>query len=517
MLTCSATLTSIAFDQWGGRGAFSAGPKRRGRANQNAERLHGSLSPCHVQSSWLLNPIQPRSIALALPNTMERVSQRKTILTKLVQNQTLTSDGMDFLTLALDPFHDFDHPVAGYPDADCSATVVRCYQYAVDISKPAAAGAGSWNAHVFTLPFVQSTGDTNLMDSTITQPGVITMDAAAVTSTRGLLNWEINTAGQPLFPTSHANAIAATRTSGCVTVAPAALDGTCTRVIGTAFEIVDTTADMYRQGAITVYRQNQPPMSCDFAVVTEAAAAQYQSGDLRLIHAPPPTVEAAMLLPGSRQWAMREGAYVVCTQSTIDNPLATVGPKGCALVSGKQTVGSYAETQHKNSVIPAPASTFVPSGYLRGLSIPFNTSGVMLTGLNDNTTFRIKFKVYFEQAPLFYEPDTSVLATPSAPYDPTALEAYSKIMSKLPVGVYAGDNAAGDWFAAIASILSKVALPISTALAPVFPAAPLIGAGVTAAAEAARRAIVDGQKKNDMLVTRNKGQRNIEKSAKKKK
>lgn len=445
---------------------------------------------------------------------MER-ARRKDIMDKLVQNQTLTSDGKDFLVLSLDPFHDFDHPLSGYPDADCSSTVVRCYQYAQDISKPAAVGAGSWSAHIFSLPFVGQSGFFGTYDASMTAVPNVEIPVGSTPVQRGLLNWEINPSATTMFPTSHADAIAATRVAGCISLAASAFAGTCCRVIGAAFEIIDTTADMYRQGALTVYRMNQPRTNINVAVEDKGAGLYYQGDNLTMIHNPPSSVAQAMLLPNSRQWAMRDGVYSVLTQSTVDNPLQTVTSHGVVMASGTQATGAYLEVTTPSILSVVPASPHVPVQYAKSISIPFNTSGVMLTGLNDNTTFRIKLKVYIEQAPSFYEPDTSVLATPSAPYDPTALEAYSKILATMPVGVPAGENDAGDWFAGIAKVLSRIALPVSAALSPIFPIAPLIGAGVTAASEAAHRALTSGQKRNDMLVPKGKGQKNLEKKKKK--
>ena len=50
----------------------------------------------------------------------------KDFLTSLVDHHQITEDGKEWLTLALDPFHDYNKQVAGYPDADASHTVVSC-------------------------------------------------------------------------------------------------------------------------------------------------------------------------------------------------------------------------------------------------------------------------------------------------------------------------------------------------------------------------------------------------------
>jgi len=86
-----------------------------------------------------------------LLTTMSR-SQRRKDIGQAILEKNLSADGRDWLTLAVDPFHDLLHPIAGYPDADSSHTVVSCYQYSLDISKPPAA-AGNWDLHIMTNPW----------------------------------------------------------------------------------------------------------------------------------------------------------------------------------------------------------------------------------------------------------------------------------------------------------------------------------------------------------------------------
>lgn len=427
---------------------------------------------------------------------MKKVVRAEKILDKLVLSNSITQDGRDWLTLALDPFHDMDHAVAGYPDSDTSRTVVSCYQYAADFSKPAGVTTSTWDAHVFSLPFAKDAGDLTMYDgATSAGAGVYTPDVGTVGKTRNLINVEINNAGSSLFPTSHAEAVAGTRSVVSLPTPVTYWSGTSSRILGMGFEIVDTTADVYKQGALTAYRMPQMPSLTQQAYQSAAMEGTIEALRYRT---PPSSPAQAMLLSGTRQWLASEGAYVVCTQSSVLNPMCTDSSTGIMLVGGNFR-SAYAELGTHNAVTvnaPPAASVLYSTPTVH---FPFNTSGVMLTGLNANSTFRVKVKIYVEQAPLPYQNDLVVLATPSAPYDPVALEAYSKALTHVPVAVVAGDNSFGDWFAGVADVLSKVALPISAALTPVLPAAPVIGAAVTTAAMAAKN-IIGGQKKNDNVV-----------------
>lgn len=403
------------------------------------------------------------------------------VLDQLVHNSTFTSEGREWLTLALDPFHDYDHQVAGYPDADCDPTVVSAYQFAVDISRPAGLAADAlWDAHVFNMPILRegalspSIGNTNGTGSTWTS-------SAAAIGSFNMINVMRTAAGGSLFPTDSAST---TYCQGYPSVSPTATYNFMTqRVIGLGFEVVDTTAEIYRQGALTVYRL--PQEGARAWMYTDTGATDAGAPYIRY-KAPPSSVASALLLTNAKQWDARNGAYVVCTQSTVDNSLKTIGSEPYVVVSAG-VINSFG---YSSKFAAAGATGLV---YENVAHLPFNTSGVMLTGLNYNATFRLKIKLYTEVAPSYIESALTPLATPSAPYDPAVLEAYSKAMSVLASGVQAGDNASGDWWKAVLRVLAKIALPVSHALTPLLPVAPLVGRMVSAGASAAAEVIPTGR------------------------
>lgn len=434
---------------------------------------------------------------------MQNLATATTIFDKLVGSRVLTPDGKDWLTSALDPFHDLDHQIAGYPDADTSSTVVGCYQYALDFGKDAAQTSTTWDAHIFFNPVCTAAGtaSTYYASAISTDGSYITRDITdgGKSLTFGLVNVLKNNNGASLYPTSPAD-ISATVSIDNLNVGQQVFAGN-SRVIGAGLEIIDTTADIYKQGALVVYKLNQRRYDGTNTILYRdeiIGNGKFQvAGEVRL-QAPPSTVAQALLLPGSRQWDAKKGCYTVLTQSSVDNPISY--PKSCFVTYANQTMTSATSVFAMTAAGTAFSATVAPditygTNY-RQVLLPYNTGGVMLTGLNANSTFRVKVKLYVESAPQYSQAGLAVLCTPSAPYDATALEAYSKALSELPVGVQAQYNALGDWFATIADILSKVALPISAALAPVLPAAPAIGALVS---NVASRFRATGQKQSDLL------------------
>lgn len=431
---------------------------------------------------------------------MKKVSRATALIEKLVENRTLTPEGRDWLVLSLDPFHDLDHTAAGYPDADSTHTVVSCFQSAVDVSKPANITTATWDAHVYTMPFSNADGgNVGMLPADIpASASQATRNIAGVNRPYNFVNVLTNDSGQSLYPVTDAEEIAATLTQSAYNPAGTALNGTASRIIGMAIEIVDTTADVYKQGAVTCYRLPQMP-SANTRVYTDLIAAYTGVRDCCTTYrAPPSTVAQALKLVGSRQWDARQGCYSLVTQSTVDNPMHVSSVSRVDVVpgNGRSCVGMFDYCAPPVANVPPAASILTSEMKNR---MPLNTTGIMLTGLNALSTFRLKIKMYVETAPQPWQPDLVVLASPSAPFDPVALEAYSKTLSTMPVGVPASENGLGDWFAGIADVLSKVALPVSMALTPFAgPAAPMIGAGIAGLAGGVRQMFA-GQKSNDAL------------------
>jgi hypothetical protein len=409
------------------------------------------------------------------------MSKARNPMSWLVEANQLTADGRDWLTCAMDPFHDMDHQVAGYPDADGSKTVVSCYQVAYDIARPFNVDAGNnWDCHVFNLPTAQPTVTLVGADN---HNGQLTVAAAGVRATYGLMNVSTNYTGAPLFAnTTTAAANPNYRNINIQT--PAGICDGSTRIVGMAFEVVNTTAEIEKQGTITAYRMPQLSNPSD-VTINESGAANAR-GQLRVqaYQQPPSSPAEATNLIGTKQWAAAEGSYSTVTQCSIVNPISFETHQAMMLTSSDLTngttvlVGQYVFNGTQNA---PPAMT--PLNTEQNKLVPLNTSGVFLTGLSSGTTLRLKVKVYVEAAPTWANPQLAVLATPSAAYDVHALELYSKAMNILPVAVPVGENAAGDWWRKVLKVVSVIAAPLGMAVG--LPGAGAFGSGIANAARVA--------------------------------
>jgi len=360
---------------------------------------------------------------------------RRNVLNEMVASRKLSVTGRDWLTLALDPFHDYNHQIAGYPDADGSQTVVACYEYQSQISAPNGV-AGNWDAHVLTTPLaVQEAlyeGTLNAGWSTFAR----TMDARQTVA--GPLTVYSNATGGALVPTSAAG-------SPMSIALPLGAQATdlafgMTRIIGLGFEIHNTTAEMYKQGSLTAYRMpNQPTdeqltvSNFDGSIVSPYVA--------KLFRTPPASPQEALALKGSVSWSAADGCYAVSTLSSIVNPIRNFGSIGYIATGNAAGAAGVAQAGPWVTVAAnaAPAATLI-TPQLRKFT-NFDTTGVFLTGLSNQTTFKVVLKVYVERAPTQTEPSLAVVATPSAPYDLAALELYSHCVSSLPVAAKVGENA----------------------------------------------------------------------------
>jgi len=252
---------------------------------------------------------------------------------------------------------------------------------------------------------------------------------------------------------------------GQVTLDPTYEQG-ASRVIGYGIEIQNTTADIYRQGQTTVYRQNQDASfpDCRTLYAVTGAVPDHVSFCTQIIRSPPLNQADAMLIPGSRQWKAADGAYLVASFVGTTNPPLMVGYQQPLIpttsVYEDVVIPPGPTANVTNFIMPAVSATATQPPSLQATKIsPFHMPGVIFTGLNDQTTFTVQVNLYVETFPTQAEAGILVLATPSAPYDPCALEFFSKSMMEMPVGVPASENGMGDWFAGVIKSITDWATP----------------------------------------------------------
>jgi hypothetical protein len=446
------------------------------------------------------------SITVAPPAPIGGRQGRKQAITQLLATKQLSDAGARWLEKALDPFHDFSVRVDGMPDSNSQNTVVQEYNVTQTFSVPTGV-AGNWDAHIFNLPELNTstTATTSYLTYPSTTPpsGPYTMEPYNFVfgGTSGVANGlsglmvSVGPAGFKSVPDDNISVQAQYSNTYNLPI-PSTSQGGTRRLIAFAYEIHDTTAQLYQQGTVTAYKM---PQDTRYASIPYGTSATSQSYNVNFVvsKAPPSTSTQAILLFDARQWNVKDGAYVVCSQDVMSEYARLKANTGFPHLFlnddlyGMNISASQATTAVTTTFgfghLPSLSSSTSFAPFIAQASTPyshptaFDTHGVFLTGLNNQSTFTVTVRYLVEYAPSVYETTLVSLAQPSPNYDPIALELYQHASAMLPPAVDVGQNASGDWWQTCLKVLGDVA-PIVGNIIPV-PGAKAIGNAVGGASK----------------------------------
>ncbi len=397
--------------------------------------------------------------------------EAENILNQLVKNEALTMAGRDFLIANLDPMHDLQLPeLRGWPDLTTAPSLSVCIKQSVQLSAPSAVG-GPWDLVLQMNPILDEVV-TKLY--TRTDDLFVAPDPIGVTQLMGMVSIKsyqgLGVVGGPYGLTTPPTA------QQVVSLPPAFTKGKG-RLIGLAFEINNTTSQLYKQGTVTVYRQSQQDTDAKTRRIVWNTGDNVQSQiafSSQGITFQPTTLKDAMLLQGTKQWEAAEGCYVVSGFNDSQNLVLpaeyrqpTIYSSVADDVAGINNIFTLCTTEPVGNSVPT--IHFLPHKWA-----PINSSGAFLTGLSQESTLTLTVNAYYEAFPTAAEPEYAVLAKPSAELDTLALAMVTRAMMKMPVGVPARDNGFGDWFA---GLVSEFAPMIGDALGNIIPGASMLGRG----------------------------------------
>jgi len=378
-----------------------------------------------------------------------RVVNGDKILDALAQNKILTPEGAEWLKCAVDPFHDTEVNVKGFPDINVAPSVVQLVKQTASISCPTSITTGTWDANIFTLPWFTAES----MD-TWTKTDQVVYSPTASGVTLGAVNCIAVQSGN-----STALGASGTVATNPIAYANSYFDGPA-RVIAAGLEIVNTTSDLNKQGLVIVYRMPlTTPLDQEGWCIASAGPSTPVVGSFTgpSIGFWPSTAANAMLLTGSRQWAAEEGAYEVLTLNSMFLPV-TGEDYVIPVLMIDEVVGGLATTcatPTPQAIGGATLLTFTPLALQ-----PMNMSGAYFTGLSLQTTLQVTMNLYIERFPDPTEADLAPLAKPSPGFDPEAIKFYSMVLSDLPPGVMVKENGLGDWFMDAVGSIASVAAPV---------------------------------------------------------
>jgi hypothetical protein len=252
------------------------------------------------------------------------------------------------------------------------------------------------------------------------------------------------------------------------------------RCVAIAFQLEDRTNQFYRQGLATCYKMNtnydqNTRTMCHFFDNSVTSSVTRLTEDY-LFQLPANYPEDVTNLPGTVSWDASEGCYVV---GQFDPACLT---QWCSYMDQRGYVGisafSGVESTINGDAVISTAVLANPNGYLvpgwnSTPNVLFNepflpcatqTSGCILSGLNKNAVYELKIRAIYETVPDYTQADNLLAPTPSAPYDPTALQIYSDVVKMMPAGVPQRYNPWGEWFDYVMKLVAG--------------AAPIVGAAV---------------------------------------
>jgi len=430
---------------------------------------------------------------------------------KVLNSELLSDSGRHWLTRALDPFHDTQVEPAGYPDIETASTVVQEINLSMVVSKPSSVPDGStWDCHIWNWKDFAQPANTPVAGNPIVY------DSYSGTITGGTGNYDMAgiiackvPAGEPMLP-SNASALVSSNLESQTLNPNRYLASKC-RLVACGFEVLNTTAELYKQGTLTAYRM--PQLDSALAMVSVPGGKNSTYGGIssavsfttyRQFSLPPSSAAEALLLPGSKQWEAARGSYTVVTQCGIGNDLSSF--EGVPRLYLERSEIPDAVTDSKMSAIASglytdvgsiATSTKLANKYMSH----HNTSGVYLTGLSSQTTLQVNVKFIIEAAPGPRSP-FATLAKPSPQYDPEALRLYAELSQRLPVAVPVDMNPDGEWFRMLLGTLGD----LSTMASGINPLFGIVGQGLKAVGNTAPqvynmvKSVLDkerNQKKND--------------------
>jgi len=380
---------------------------------------------------------------------------------KAVNTGALTENGKAAFIAAMDPFHDLQiQHLRGWPDANTAPSVIRCVKQSTTVKSN---GDGD-NIMIFTWPILN-----RINTYRCSRRNAIVDDVSPSVST----DFELGS----VTVWHYADIADMTLTNGTFAHTFALEDDylydSC-RCIGMGVEVRDVTAELYKQGTLTTFQVPQSTVEPSTWFV-HRANGPYEASPTKsksLTPAPmapqnlptpvqvtplkkfPTTMDDVLTLEGTRQWDAQQGAYVVVPFHGRDNFAGQPTYNVPAIYDTTYNAGERTGTSNNagNVNLGAYASPVIdqdPLVFLANKMTPVDSKGILLTGLNEKSTFTINVIFYLESFPAPDNRPLLSLARPSAPEDNLALEMISVATQHLPIAVPVDENGLGDWFAEV--------------------------------------------------------------------
>jgi len=388
---------------------------------------------------------------------MRAPRKAKAILNRLLQSRQLTPSGLNWLITATDPFHDEVLRPSGYPDLNTTNTLVQTFTKTVTIAAPAYVTTNPWDCQIVFTPLLNGNESVPLSSlypytyngaTGVVQPNTFVWGSnlyPGYTVTTGAVGFDL--AVTPSVQLGGSTAVVSI---------PQAMGGEY-RLVAAACEVVNTTSELYKGGAVTVWRapNTQPYTGQVYPGTTTTQTPIY----CQIMNSPPTNQALAQLYPTARTWSAQDGAYVIATQVSAENPFRMATPQTPIAIqapSVSQQIGGGALVPCWT--LPNITTSFNNASNATTLQpVPFAFHGALFSGLANQSTLQVTVKYTYERVPSVSEPDFLVLTQPPSDYDALAMEIYMRAICEMPVGVPVSENPLGEWFNDIMDVVGDVA------------------------------------------------------------
>jgi len=339
----------------------------------------------------------------------QSVARSEKILNRLADRTGLTDAAVQFLIVALDPFHDNPTNCSGIPDGTLGNSVVQCIKKSVTIQAPKTIitdMTNTWDCKITMHPFTANNAQAlSFMNVRAQQKANAVTYSDTTTPFRQV--GPINILAYPTGDTLEYNN---PYQAGAVTddyhqTTNIFLDGAYSngiyRVVGQGFEVLNTTAQLYTQGLCTVWRTPVPSLADNNCVTGYHQTAPDVitppfAAPCVVIPGPPNTTSEALALPNTKQWLAKEGCYVVgrfndLEQNNLNN----------SYIQPFIQKGSDANIEYgyMPNTVGITFGTSVAQGCREIQWSNMDISGCHLTGLHPLSSITVNWNIYIERFP----------------------------------------------------------------------------------------------------------------------
>lgn len=456
------------------------------------------------------------------------------LLEKIGNSLGLSDCGRKWLIMALDPFNDNLDNHDGFPDGHGVKNLVEQVKATYNVTNPIN-NTGNYDCLIVQLPWEisvklaasssQCTGapaspnlPSNLLNLWAYQSTGFNFNGGGVfvvCMPSSLNNWNPAVGAWSGFLSAN------TGTINSITPDPSYLEDNY-RVTNKGFEVANTTAPLYRQGTVSLFKV--PVASKDAAAVgsittwtTGTTGTPIGQAKVLNIDMWPATSQAAFLSTDSIQHNAEDGVYMPSVINDLNGMSDYKYDPTVPFV-----VSSTGENSLSNIMCEASGTSLSPVGGpwgAGGLAFTgvewsaFHMQGCLFQGLSTQTTLQINAKWGIERFPSQNNTLLAPLAHDPPQRDQIALDLYVHIIQSMPVGCRFNDNGFGDWITDalssvadfISPVLSVIPHPAAQALAHATKAADaMMSPGRAQAAQAKRLARQTGDSKSKAAIEHQK-------------